>query len=145
MVPCFTSDLFETLGMSSMHSIALVSLIGRYEPMIMRQKASRKNTDAWRQILERRLNHLTEIGSQFKRGEEPQDFDEWHSDVKAYLATAEEFSSWRQIEEIEGMSVLRHLYDSVTAPERSESDEEEYFPSSSQENYWTIDRIFEDL
>ncbi len=145
LVPCFTSHLIEKANVPSISSITLVNVIARFEPMVMRQKISKKAAEGWEQILESTLVELIEVGAQFEEGEDPQDFDEWHSDAEACIAAASEFCSWRQIEEIEGTRALQRLYDTVEAPEQHNQDDEEYSWPRGQEDYWTVERIFEDL
>jgi hypothetical protein len=145
IVPEFTMYLFDKLDPQSISSIKLLNVIAEWEPLLSRQKVSQKSIEQWSRVLKDNVTKLIDIGTEFEAGDEPQDYDEWHSEVRAVLDATAEFRRWAHIGNLEGFSRLSDLYETVEQPGREENDDGEDYAPGDGDNYWTIERLFEDL
>jgi len=144
LYPTFTISLCSDLS-NSEDSIRLANLISSAEPLVAKQKISRSVLEEWKSELHAEAVELKHQGEGFERGDDPNEFDEWHSTSKKFLATAKDFMRWGTADPINGIDELTEVLESAyRPPERdSEEDNEPQLPESGP--YWTVQRLFEDL
>ncbi len=145
--PAFTTKLCAMLDAESIDSVRLVNLIQRFEPIVIRQRVSHALLQKWKQTLESESADLAGQRAEFGPSDDPSDYDEWESKAGKFLSTAKAFQEWSRITEIESLSDLADLHESVIRPQEddpNDGEEPDYEPTISGP-YWTVDRILEDL
>ncbi len=144
LYPAFTRSLLRDLPRSE-DTIRLVNLINAAEPLVAKQKITRASLEEWRSELEETAVELKNQGDGFGFTDDPNEFDEWLSNAKKFIATAEDFARWGMSEPLSVVSELQQVVDSAERPNEpdSEGDSEQWMPESGP--YWTIKRLFEDL
>ena len=131
--------------MYSEDSIRLANLINSAEPLVAKQKISRDLLEEWKGELCAEAIDLKNQGEGFEVGDDPNEFDEWHSTSEKFLATVKDFVRWGTAEPINGIEELTEVLESADRPRERDADEdnEPQLPDSGP--YWTVQRLFEDL
>lgn len=144
LYPAFTTSLCTDL-MYSEDSIRLANLINSAEPLVAKQKISRDLLEEWKGELCAEAIDLKNQGEGFEVGDDPNEFDEWHSTSEKFLATVKDFVRWGTAEPINGIEELTEVLESADRPRERDADEdnEPQLPDSGP--YWTVQRLFEDL
>jgi len=144
LYPAFTCSLLSDLPRSG-DAIRLANLISSAEPLVAKQRITRTLLEEWRSELEETAVELKNQGEGFGFTDDSNEFDEWHSNSKKFITTAEDFARWGTTEPLSVVTELKQVLDSAERPHEpdSEGDSEQWTPDSGP--YWTIQRLFEDL
>lgn len=132
-----------------------LNLLFDFDPRAVRQLISPKNVSQWANDLVDRLEELCSQGDDFEsiEGVElddpsiPEDFDRWSREAdRMVLVAGRFFRSWNRAEPKELAELVR-LHETVERPmepPEPEADDDER-PTTGASEFWTLDRIFEDL
>lgn len=143
--PTFTKDLCNNL-LDSLRSIRLANLIYGAEPLVVKQRITRVTLKEWEDELEAEVNHLTNWGEGFGEGDDPNEYDQWHSITDKLLTTAGDFARrWGAAEPLKGLEELREVFESAERPYEPEPEVRDEMELPESGPYWTIPRMFEDL
>lgn len=142
--PSFTAPLCQGLS-NDVDSIRLANLINSVEPLVLKQRITRSVLEGWTGEIEAEATHLKDQGERFEPGDDPYDFDQWHSKCEKFLATAASFSNWSAAEVITVVEELSDVFQSARRPREEEYQEEDQQELPQSGPYWTVDRLFEDL
>ncbi len=144
LYPSFTASLCSDLS-NSADSIRLANLINSAEPLVAKQRITRAVLEEWKGELDAEAVELRDQGEGFDPGDDPNEFDEWHSASEKFLATVKDFIRWGTAEPVEAIDELKEVFESANRPREPEPDEdnEQELPDSGP--YWTVRRLFEDL
>ena len=93
LYPTFTILLCNNL-LNSEDSIRLANLIRSAEPLVAKQGITRAVLKEWKDTLDAEAIQLRREGEAFESWDDPNEFDEWHSTSKKFLATAKDFMRW---------------------------------------------------
>jgi hypothetical protein len=143
--PAYTLDLCKTLKGSSVDALRLANLLRDFEPIIVRQSISTSLIECWSETVSREAHLLITKGESIDEDSDPDDYDRWHAEASKVLSAAHVFYTWSGVHEIEELSELKELLGAVdrpNEPEGPEPDEETYVGLG---DFWTVERIFEDL
>ena len=88
---------------------------------------------------------LTETGNAFDDTDDPDEFDQWESDVDELVGTSRDFLRWSGVNELGTITELEEVKDSAERPQERESEGDYREERQVSGPYWTIDRMFEDL
>ncbi|MCK4395038.1 hypothetical protein KAW96_00395 [candidate division WOR-3 bacterium] len=142
------------------NAIQLFHLLATYEPIFFKQVFSKELADQWNKEIVLRLEDCQNIGDDIDgiSTENREDYDEKYAEFDDWMWEAEEllknsmlFYDFSKIEKSDALTALENLVDNITPPfepEDQEDEEEEridYEIDNPSENYWTIERLFEDL
>jgi adenylate kinase family enzyme len=144
LYPSFTNSLCSNLS-NMADSIRLANLISSVEPLVAKQTISRAVIEEWKSELDAEAVELKRQGAGFGPGDDPNEFDEWHSTSEKFFSTVKSFTLWSTTDPVVGVEELRGVVESATRPREPESDDygERELPDSGP--YWTVQRLFEDL
>jgi len=120
-------------------------VINSAEPLVTKQRITHFLLHEWKDELEAKADSLKCQGEAFGEGDDPSEFDDWHSDSDKFLSTVVDFARWGAYGPIKGVEELREVFGFAERPYEPEldiRDETEFRPSGP---YWTIQRLFEDL
>ena len=129
------------------------SKLGRYAPIVVKQIVPPVRIAMWcselRAGVEELVNKGRELEAVYEDGPEtldPDEYSDWHSSSEDLIATANQFYSASEHEFPDNVKTLESLVDSVPCPPEDNEPEEEYYKErESDSEYWTIERMFEDL
>lgn len=142
--PTFSGELCQGLS-DSIEAISLANEINNREPIVLRQNVGRTRIEEWKERLACDAASLTETGNAFDDTDDPDEFDQWKSDVDELVGTSQDFLRWSGVNEIGPMTELEEVKDSAERPIAPEPDDEYREERQVSGPYWTIDRMFEDL
>jgi hypothetical protein len=120
------------------------------DPLTVKQTIPPKAVQDWCEGLERQLNERVHLGESIDSdtGEfQPEDYDDWRTESRQLLKTADAFYNWAIIDPPSAFGELENLIEIVSRPADEAVDQEpddDYRPSTST-MYWSIERLFEDL
>ncbi|MCK4233767.1 hypothetical protein KAX75_05025 [candidate division WOR-3 bacterium] len=140
-------------------SIQLFDLLSTYEPIFFNQVFSKELADQWGEEIASRLEDCRNSGndidgivssSREEYDEKYAEFDDWRSEAEELLENAFLFYEFSEIEGPAALENLDNLVNNIAEPLEPEDEEDEeegidYEPDIPLENYWTIERLFEDL
>jgi hypothetical protein len=144
LYPAFTRTLLDDLPRSE-DAIRLANLVSVTEPLLAKQRITQAQLEEWKGDLEEMAAQLKDQGDGFGIADDPNEFDEWQSDSKKFIATAENFGRWGTTEPLEAVSKLKRVLDSAERPHEPDPEEESDRWAPESGPYWTIQRLFEDL
>ena len=73
------------------------------------------------------------------------DYDTWYSDADGLVTLIDGFYKWVPFFDVpDGLETLKELMKNVVLPREPDSDHD-YFNGETGGEYWTIERMFEDL
>jgi hypothetical protein len=142
--PTFSGELCQGLS-DSIEAISLANEINNREPIVLRQNVGRTRIEEWKERLACDAASLTETGNAFDDTDDPDEFDQWKSDVDELVGTSQDFLRWSGVNEIGPMTELEEVKDSAERPIAPEPDDDYREERQVSGPYWTIDRMFEDL
>jgi hypothetical protein len=134
--------------------MSALAIIGRNEPMLVRQVASKVDLDRWQQALVKRMGESCSTGEEYEglagEGELAQDdYDSWFAEAEEVVDLSREFLPAFNYPLPAEFARLKDLMETVERPPDRDSrdyDSDDRMRSSNIEaEYWTIDRMFEDL
>jgi hypothetical protein len=137
-----------------MEAISLINAVSDVEPRVVRQLVSAQKIAEWSTAILSKITEKCEFGEGIQYGNDndeplpPEDYEEWSTDSSRVVERAAQFYEWSGGEEPEALHNLRHLLDSVERPPDPEDDEPEEPERSSgvsSSDYWTLEKMFEDL
>lgn len=140
-------------------AIQLFHLMATYEPIFFKQVFSKELADRWKEEIVSRLEDSRNFGDDIdgistknreEYDEKYAEFDDWKSEAEELLENAFLFYEFSKIEEPAALENLDNLVNNITEPLEPEDEEDEeeridYETDIPSENYWTIERLFEDL
>lgn len=141
----FTRALCDKVQQTSIESVRLFTLIRKCEPLVARQKVSPSSVDLLKSVLAEEIADMVTQGEEFGQQDDPDEYDYWHNKATEVAETAQEFLESYGIQEIERLSHLNELLESVERPHDRTEDEKEDRDWTVPGDYWTVERIFEDL
>ena len=144
LYPTFTILLCNNL-LNSEDSIRLANLIRSAEPLVAKQGITRAVLKEWKDTLDAEAIQLRREGEAFESWDDPNEFDEWHSTSKKFLATAKDFMRWGTAEPVNGIEELTQVIESAERPRKPEPDDDSASQLPDLGPYWTVHRLFEDL
>lgn len=140
------------------HAISLAGCLSAHEPLIFKQVFSHELDRKWNDFIISRLRECC------KQSEDIEDisymhydsyedyeiglsaYDEWHDEADELLQLADTFYSFSGLQEANEFSDLQELFDTLESPsEPLEVPYEDYEAHHVCKDYWTIERLFEDL
>jgi hypothetical protein len=134
--------------------IRSLSVVGRNEPMLVRQVASSSDLDRWHQALVQRLSDSCTVGEEYEGlagdGElSPDDYDAWLDEAQEIVDLGEGFFAafnYPRPAEIASLrSFIRDIERPPDADNRDYESDDQGRSGHADPEYWTIERIFEDL
>ncbi len=72
------------------------------------------------------------------------DYDSWYSDVDGLVTLIDGFYKWVPFEVPDGLETLKELMETVVSPREPDFEYNDFNGETGGE-YWTIERMFEDL
>jgi len=150
----FARDLLASARKGDADSFVLaLSVIVRNEPMLVRQVASPADLDRWARSLTGRLEACCRTGETYRdratSGElDTNDYDDWYGDSEEVLELATEFFRSFAHPLPDDLTALEELREAIDRPAERDDDSEPYDREASgrlEREYWTVERIFEDL
>jgi hypothetical protein len=144
LYPTFTNELFGEMD-DPEESIRLVNVVHDAEPVVVKQKITSAQLNDWTHDLEALAAGLTQEGSNFDVGDDPDEYDLWEFRARRFLGTAQAFASWSPAGSVNGLAALESVLEEGRRPPERDPDDyrEEELPVSG--DYWTLQRLFEDL
>ncbi len=134
--------------------VSALSVVGRNEPMLARQIASRSDIERWHQTLVERLTESFSTGEDYEglasEGEVRQDdYDSWFAQAEDTVGLVEEFFTAFNYPLPTEVARVKSLMEDIDRP--PDPDSRDYEPSERSASgrpdpdFWSIDRLFEDL
>jgi len=123
----------------------LANEINNREPIVLRQNVGQTRIKEWKERLACDAASLTETGNAFDDTDDPDEFDQWESDVDELVGTSRDFLRWSGVNELGTITELEEVKDSAERPQERESEGDYREERQVSGPYWTIDRMFEDL
>ena len=120
--------------------ILLECVVAQVAPL-NRAHAERAALEEWKGELDAEAVELKLEGEGFGPSDDPNEFDEWQSTSKKFLATVKDFVRWGTSEPVKAIEELKEVFESANRPREPDSDEdnEQQLPDSGP--YWTIQRL----
>lgn len=137
--------------------IAAASAIEPNEPLVLRQLVSRFEIEKWKKSILEQLENLTDQGSSYLSAAErealydPEEYSDWYGESEKLVSLATDFCDAFRVQVPEDLDRLKSLMDDVPAPSDEDPDPEgnEFDRSAgdrtSEREYWSVERMFEDL
>jgi hypothetical protein len=142
--PTFTGELCQIVS-DSMDAVRLVNEISTSEPIVVKQTVSKTRRNEWRDTIESDASELAHTGRQFDNSDDPDEFDQWESNVDELIDTAQGFLKWTGFDEIGSLAEITKVRESAERPREHEPEDGHYEQRQVSGPYWTIERMFEDL
>jgi hypothetical protein len=134
--------------------VLALSVVAKNEPMLVRQVASRVDLDRWRASLADRLEESLRTGVEHRDsasdGElEVDDYDQWYFEAQEILDLAAQFYNSFAYPLPNDSVRLKDVMEDFERPAEKNDDDSETFDraksAGSERDFWTIERMFEDL
>ena len=134
--------------------VLALSVVARNEPMLVRQVASRLDLDRWRASLADRVEGSLRTGVEHRDsagdGElDVDDYDDWYFEAQEILDLAAQFYSSFGYPIPNDSVRLKDLMEDFERPTEKDDDDSKTLDRAksavSERDFWTIERIFEDL
>jgi hypothetical protein len=145
--PIYPSYTNELLGEPDdpEESIRLVNLVYDAEPLVVKQKITLTKLNDWTNGLQAQAQELTNEGDRFEMRDDPDEYDDWESRSRRFLATAAGFARWSHADPVEEVTALRGRLEEVRRPYEREPEDHDVEALPASGHYWTLQRLFEDL
>ena len=138
----------------TMTSISIISVLSEIDIRVVRQLVSGEKLDEWSVSLGERLSEQRREGEDIQSRDDdvdpypPDDYDDWLAASERVISIADDFYRWSGRKELDDLGNLKDLIENVdrpSEPEEDEHNESRYVRATSPANYWTLERMFEDL
>jgi len=135
-------------------SVLVVNILSEIDIRVVRQLVSAKKMEEWSDSLTDRLREKCGEGEDIERSNDDRDsydpdrYDDWLAGAERLIPIARDFYQWSGLQEPAELRDLGHLTDVVEKPrdpEPDDLDDSEYVRDPGPSNYWTLEKIFEDL
>jgi len=143
--------------------LRFIYLLSVNEPIVFKQVFSQKLAQQWNKSLITKLDEYSgegeyldniSTGDKYDYEEKYSAYVNWKEKAEDLLELATIFYSFSQIQQPDEFSAFEDLLENISPPQQPEEEEEEeeeedttykYKTDKSDKEYWTIERLFEDL
>lgn len=153
--PAYVRELFDLCNLDDVETaLPLLAVVGMWEPVVAVQYLNLGVLDKWRRSIAEKIGEAIALGEEMESAqddsleyyEEYHDvYTEWAGESRKLIELARAFSLLARSELGKGIDELETVLYNVESPEEPWDDDDEGYGRGAAAEYWTVDRILEDL